>query len=153
MHFPNFKIYQQLCSMLKICTRVTCHEDHKSMKQKKYHKIKWIHFHLIPLLSRVLSQIRGIHVLSISLVTHHHRWQTKIQAWKQQFETKSIHTIQIVSVQPLCSDKAKATVQSEGALICNFCFKRNLGRKHEPHVKQFSCLQRSTKCIIVVTAG
>ena len=78
------------------------------------------------LLKRVLSQVWGINLLVIPFVADHHRRQARIRAWKQQFQAKSIHAIEIVSIQPLCSDKPQASIQSKGTLICNFGFKCHL---------------------------
>jgi len=78
------------------------------------------------LLKRVLSQVGGIYLLVIPFAANHHWRQARIRAWKQQFQAKSIHAIEIVSIQPLCSDEPQASIQSEGTLICNFCFECHL---------------------------
>jgi hypothetical protein len=44
------------------------------------------------------------------------------RSWKQQFQVKCIHTIQVVPVEVLGMYKTKVSIQCERSFVCYLCF-------------------------------
>lgn len=81
----------------------------------------------------ILLQISCLRVIVLmanvtAFVWHHKCRVVWVYAWEQKLEAVSIHSIQVVTEEPLCPNKSKTAIQSKGTLVCNLCFQSYLNK-------------------------
>jgi hypothetical protein len=72
----------------------------------------------------IMMNMAMVHVMATSSKSKEVVWIRR--PWKQQFQAKCIHTIQVVPMKALGTYKTKVAIQCQSSFVCYLCFQCHL---------------------------